>query len=144
MMGFFEDIKRAFIPAHAIPLAELSKGMCVLPIPIIKVKSTPKPPPADMYVIDEDRNEFGFHTATAVNQNSGSVPHLTGYDTSMLKERQLWGGKGVVVKNEQCKAHWHIGKTVKESAAMLALSASWVEKRYGTFSAALLQETAEQ
>lgn len=142
-MSFLSAILDYINPPVTTDVRVLSTGMCVLPAPKQRQAAPPKPPPADLYVIDEYRNEFGFHTATAINQNKGSIPGLTGYDIDLLKERTLWGKKGVVAKNEQCKAHWHSGKTVKESATMLSLSPSWVEKRFAAFGTALSQEAGD-
>ena len=141
-MALFDAIRQMFFP-ETPTLSQLAHGLCALPMPRERIKAPVKKKAADMYVIDQDRNQYGFHTATAINQNEGSGPDLTGYDIELLKERTYWGGKKVAAKNEQAKAYWHTGKTEREAAAMLGVSDSWVEKRFGTFSTALLQEKGE-
>lgn len=71
---------------------------------------------------------------------------MTDFDISLLMERDLWGApknKDMHGKNAQCKKCWHIGETEKEAGVIVGRSESWVEKRYGSFSTALLNELAE-
>ncbi len=141
-MSIIEAIRAAFTPAETPTMQDLAKGLCVLPMPK-KYEHRKQEKQTDMYVIDEQRNEFGFHTATATRQVSGSQPGLTGEDVELLIERDYWGvGTGqktatLRAKNAQCKRLWHEGNTDKEIAAATGMSVSWVEKRTGTFSFAL-------
>lgn len=144
-MNLFSEIKAALFPEPQ-SLQTLATGLCVLPMPRQRYEAPKQETPADMYVIDQDKNEFGFHSATAQRQNNGGIPTLTGYDVTLLKERELWGtAKNKILhgKNATCKKCWHGGKSEKEAGVILGKSESWVEKRYGTFSSALLIEVEE-
>ena len=137
---------RSIISPVTPTIGQLATGLCALPVPRQRVVAPKQETPPDMYVIDEVRSEFGFHSATAQRQASGGIPELTGYDIALLKERDLWGApknKTMHGKNALCKKCWHGGKTEKEAAVIVSKSVSWVEKRYGTFSSALLQEQEE-
>jgi hypothetical protein len=140
-MSIWSDIKAVFAPHQPQGLQQLATGLCVLPAPKVRHVAPPKAKVKDMYVIDPVTATYGFHTATAQKQQDGSIDQLTGYDLEVLKERGYWGKeRAVQAKNAACKAHWHHGKTEKEAAALLGCSVSWVEKRYGSFSTALLEE----
>lgn len=138
-MSIFQAIKAVFAPQ--IPdIGELATGLCVLPAPKRRQSAAKPEKAADMYVIDEVKNEYGFHSATATRQLEGSEPDLTETDISLLIERGYWGkDKKVNAQNAACKRAWHQGNSEKEAAAALNLSVSWIEKRYGTFATALLQ-----
>lgn len=125
------------------PLSELAIGLCVLPLPVVREKAQ-KRSVADVYVIDDVTKTFGFNIATAQRQQPGGTPEITAWDKSLLKERGYWGQSSAVkAQNIKCKAMWHTGRTEAEAAASLGLGQSWVEKRYGTFATALLQEQKE-
>jgi hypothetical protein len=146
-MNLLSAIKSAFAPSEPPTLAQLAHGLCVLPMPKARYQAPEKASVADMYVIDEDTKTFGFHSATARKHENGGTPEITGYDVTLLRERDLWGGlKNKVMhgKNAVCKKCWHAGDTEHEAAVKLGRSESWVEKRYGTFSTALLAEVAER
>jgi len=143
-MSLIFDIYNTLKPQPTPPLAQLAYGLCALPMPGVRIEPVKKKKAADMYVIDEATQTFGFHQATATRQNEGSEAGLTGRDIQILKERGYYGKtRDVVVKNERCKAFWHEGKTDAEAGVLLGIGASWVEKRYGTFSTALLTETGQ-
>jgi hypothetical protein len=142
-MNIATAIKSFFQPKE-YTLAELATGLCVLPMPRQKPEQIKKQKAADLYVIDRDRNEFGFHFASASRQNEGSIAELTAYDVRLLKARGYWGkGADVQAKNAGCKLAWHNGRTEGECAVSLGVSESWVEKRYGTFATALLEEIGD-
>lgn len=127
-------------------LSELANGLCVLPAPRKRHEAPKQEAAPDLYVIDEAKAEFGFHSATAQRQANGGVPELTSHDITLLMERGYWGApknKDLHSKNATCKKCWHGGKTDKEAAVITGRDESWVQKRYGTFATALLQETSE-
>jgi len=146
MMGLFSSIFDQLAPA-------VPQIGCVLPAP----KERPKPPKRadvkDIFEIDPDRNEFGFHFATAQIQNAGSVSTLTGYDVDELKARGLWGtettmrgkknprGVETNMHNARAKAAWHTGGNADAISAAVGLGMSWAEKRAAAFGAALEIET---
>ena len=137
-MSFLDTI-RDIINPQPLTLQQLSVGMCVLP-PRRVVETKKTETPTDLFVIDERKNEFGFNQNKATRQTGGSVPELTGYDIRLLQDRALWGRKAVIDRNARCKQMWHNGKDEKETAASLGVSKSWVEKRFGTFGSALIEE----
>lgn len=95
---------------------------------------------SSLFVIDEVRNEFGFHNDKDADRK-GAVNWLTNIDKSILQDRELWGKtKQVEQQNIECKRLWATGESVDVSASKMGLSASWIEKRFASFSAALLQE----
>jgi hypothetical protein len=123
------------------PLSALAKGLCAVPVPVQKAKPVKKPDPVDAYIERAETNTWGFHSATAVLQQEGSVAHLTSYDEALLKERGYYGKtKAVVNSNALAKKAWHEGKTEREAATITGKGASWIEKRFGTFSSALSME----
>lgn len=145
-MSLFSDIKAALSPREPQTISQLASGLMVLPLPKQRYQAPKQEPAPDMYTIDDVTQTYGFHSATAIRQNNGGVPELTGYDVELLMERNLWGtgkNKALHGKNATCKKCWHGGKTEKEAGVILGFSESWVEKRYGTFSSALLIESAE-
>ena len=107
-----------------------------------------------MYEIEVQKNKdgravsgvFGFHTATAVRRNEGSVPYLTAYDESELKARNHWGkehlkaGRLTNINNAKAKAAWHDGADAEQIGKAVGLGTSWAEKRHSAFEAALKQE----
>ena len=131
--------------------------VCVLPPPIQRIVVDPPPPVADMYEINVQKNkdgkavsgEFGFHTATAIRRNEGSVAHLTGWDIEALKrgEKSLWGnemqkrGRITNAKNADAKRAWHDGCDAAQIAKSVGFSLSWAEKRHSAFEWALREET---
>lgn len=139
-MSILAAIKQAFMPE--IPtLRDASAGLCVLPMPAARKEAPKQPKAVDLFVIDKDRNVFGFNSATAVRQTEGSVPALTQYDIDLLVDREYWGkGKEVQNKNARCKQMWHSGSSEQETASALGVGESWVEKRFGTFATALSME----
>jgi hypothetical protein len=122
------------------------RAMCFLPAPPPPAArpraEAPKKPARSIYVIDEDRNEFGFHLEKA-GSREGAVSHLTEYDKALLVARQMWGGKEVVNRNIRAKALWYTGESIEKAMALIGVKRSWVEHRYGTFSTALSQEVGE-
>lgn len=127
-----------------LTIQELATGLCALPVPKQRIEAPKKAKAADLFVIDEARNEFGFNFASSTRQDVGGVADLTGYDVRLLKERGYWGkGKDVQAKNAACKSAWHGGRSEAECAVSLGVSESWVEKRYGTFATALLEEEGQ-
>lgn len=140
-MSFWKEITAIFARQETPGLQQLAHGLCVLPAPKVRHAAPPNPKQKDIYVINEVTATYGFNVTTAQKQNDGSSDQLTGYDVSVLKERGYWGKmRDVQAKNALCKSHWHHGKTEKEAAVLLGCSVSWVEKRYGSFSTALLEE----
>lgn len=134
-------LKAIFAPEKPQTIAELASGLCVLPTPRQPITTPKRAKPQDIFVINEERNEFGFHQASATRQTEGSQGELTGYDIRLLKERGYWGkGRAINDKNAACKQCWHTGKTEKEAATQLKVSVSWIEKRYGSFTTALSEE----
>lgn len=131
------------VPATAAPA-----GVCVLPPPPApreRGKKAEKEP--GVYDIDVKYTSdgkavsgtFGFREAKEADRE-GAVAWLTELDKAALRERDLWGGKKVVAQNEVAKKHWATGDTVADCSRVMRLSDSWVEKRYGAFSAALSSE----
>ena len=140
-MNLFDTIRDIINPPE-LTLQQLSVGMCVLPPRrVVETKKAAKA--TDLYVIDEQHNVFGFNQNTASRQTEGSTADLTGFDIRLLEDRQYWGGRAVREKNARCKAMWHNGDTEKECAASLGVSESWVEKRFGTFGSALIEEQSQ-
>jgi len=145
-MTWIAAIKTLISPSEPLTIGQLASGLCVLPMPKQRHAAPKQEVAADLFVIDEDRHEFGFNFATAQKQNNGGIAALTGYDVQLLKERDYWGGaknKAMHSKNAMCKRLWHSGDTEREAAVKLGKSESWVEKRYGTFATALLMESGE-
>jgi hypothetical protein len=145
-MSLLSDIKSVFSPSKPPTIGQLAHGLCVLPAPKARHQAPKTEAAPDMYTINEVTQTYGFHSATAQRQNNGGIPELTGFDVTLLRERDLWGGpknKAMHSKNAACKKCWHGGETEKEAGVILGKSESWVEKRYGTFSTALSQEISE-
>lgn len=145
-MSLFAVIQSLFEPKQPPTIGQLASGLCALPMPKQRYEAPKTKAAPDMFIIDEATQTFGFHSATAQRQINGGVPELTGYDVTLLRERDLWGGlknTSMHSKNAHCKKCWHGGKTESEAATILGKSESWIEKRYGTFSTALLIETSE-
>jgi len=153
-MTFFNLIFGASVPIKPLDL-------CVLPMPPIKVARQKAPPkPSDMYEIEVQKNKdgnpisgtFGFHTATALRQNEGSVPHLTEWDMEALRrgEKPLVGnqttklGRLTNANNDMAKEAWHGGADAAQIAKALNLSISWAEKRHSAFEHALKIERGEK
>lgn len=128
---------------------------CLLPPPKVRQAAPKQTKQADIYAIDEKRNEYGFNFATASVQADGSRPELTAYDIEELKARDLWGQertarghknrKGIKTNadNARAKAAWHVGGNMAEIAKATGLGDSWSEKRNAAFEAALRAENAE-
>ena len=145
-MSILSEIRQAFAPRDALTIEQLASGLCALPLPKQRYQAPKQEAPQDMYTINEATKTYGFHSATAQRQSNGGCPELTTHDISLLMERDLWGAsknKAMHGKNARCKKCWHTGETEKEAGVILGKSESWVEKRYGTFSTALLLEMAE-
>lgn len=129
---------------------ETPVAVCVLPYPPIKqdTKEEKSPPVADMYEIDLKKQEFGFHSATAIRRNEGSVYHLTDLDIKELKSRGYWGnehqkrGRVTNLNNAKAKVAWHDGANAAQIGGIVGLGESWAEKRHSAFEAALKQETS--
>jgi hypothetical protein len=116
------------------------RGVCYLPAPPPRKAKRKEPERvASIYDIDKDRKFFGFHMDDPANRE-GATKWCTEYDIEALKDRQIWGGKKVVSQNETCKSLWYAGESVADTARTMGLSGSWVEKRFGAFSAALSEE----
>lgn len=119
------------------------RAVCVLPDP---VAAKPKAPAAakepGVFEINRETRTFGFRHDKEATRD-GAVPHLTAYDRAALEERGLWGGRKVINQNAAAKKSWHDGDTVGECAKTIQRSDSWVEKRFGAFGAALLDERGE-
>ena len=104
MLRFIQSLRQEFKAAFAEPAPfeiKPAQGLSVLPMRVVKVKHKPQGKASDMYEIEVQKNRdgkavsgtFGFHTATAMRQNEGSVPELTGWDIDALKrgEKPLVG-----------------------------------------------------
>lgn len=159
MQNPFRHLIQGFQAAFAQPAPAV---VCVLPMPAIKIRQPKAPTVEDMYEIDVQKNKdgkavagvFGFHTATAMRRNEGSVPHLTTFDIEMLKtsggEKSLWGnerhkaGRITNSNNAAAKIAWHDGANSEQIAKAVKLSVSWAEKRHSAFEAALKQEIGAQ
>lgn len=142
--------------ADSTPIAP--KALCVLPMPVMKTRQPKAKTVEDMYEIDVQKNKdgkavagvFGFHTATAMRRNEGSVAHLTEYDESELKARGYWGkehlkaGRLTNANNAKAKAAWHEGADAEQIGKSVGLGTSWGEKRHSAFEAALKQEIGAQ
>lgn len=133
-------LRSIFTQTPAPTLQELAAGTCALPAPKAAVKAPKAEKQADAYLEDKDANRWAFNIATASFQTEGSIPELTSFDVDLLIDRGYWGGKKVQAQNQKCKKMWHNGETPTATAAALGLSESWVDKRYGTFAAALSDE----
>lgn len=133
-------IRSIFTPAPAPTLSELAQGTCALPDPPQAVKAPKAAKMHDAYLEREETNTWAFRQASARPSFEGSVASLTDSDVTALVDRGLWGGREVQDVNIRCKALWHEGKTVDEVGKILKRSPSWVEKRFGAFSAALSGE----
>lgn len=133
-------IRYLLTPPKVPTLAELAQGTCVLPAPKVMVKVPKADKPVDAFIEREETNTWGFRHVSARPSNDGSVASLTDQDVTALIDRGLWGGKEVQDVNVRCKTLWHEGKTVDEASKILKRSTSWVEKRFGAFSAALSGE----
>lgn len=162
MLRFIKSIatefNAAFGPQEAFAIKP-AQGLSVLPMRVVKVKHKAAPKPSDMYEIEVQKNQngkavsgtFGFHTATAMRRNEGSVPELTEWDIDALKrgEKPLVGNERTVkgrltnANNAKAKAAWHEGADAAQIAKALNLSASWAEKRHSAFEYALKQERGE-
>lgn len=145
-MNFFAAVRivQFILNPPKLTIQELATGLCALPMPKQRIEAPKKAKAADLFVINEERNEFGFNFASSTRQDVGGVSDLTGYDVRLLKERGYWGkGKDVQSKNAACKSAWHGGRSEAECAVSLGVSESWVEKRYGTFATALLEEEGQ-
>lgn len=152
------EFQAAFGPQESFVVTS-SHGLSVLPMPIAKVKRSAPKADSDMYEIEVQKNKagkavsgtFGFHTATAIRQNEGSVPHLTEWDMDALKrgEKSLVGlqhtkaGRITNANNAKAKEAWHGGADASQIAKALNLSTSWAEKRHSAFEYALKQERGE-
>jgi len=137
---------------------DVPKAVCVLPMPVVKIKQSKAKVVEDMYEIDVQKNEkgnavsgvFGFHTATAMRRNEGSVVHLTEYDLTELKARGYWGkdhlkaGRITNANNAKAKAAWHDGADADQIGKAVGLGTSWAEKRHSAFEAALKMEIGAQ
>ena len=156
VLRIFQSIKAELQSAFATP-DPMRLAICVLPMPPQRIKQVkPKETPSDMYEIEVQKNKdgravsgvFGFHTATAVRRNEGSVPHLTEFDESELKARNHWGkehlkaGRLTNINNAKAKAAWHDGADAEQIGKAVGLGTSWAEKRHSAFEAALKQENA--
>lgn len=163
MISLFTPILSALKAAFAEPTPfeiKPAQGLSVLPMRVVRVKHKPQGKASDMYEIEVQKNRdgkavsgtFGFHTATAMRQNEGSVPDLTGWDIDALKrgEKPLVGdqrsvrGRTTNTNNAKAKALWHEGADAAQIAKALNLSPSWAEKRHSAFEYALKQERGEQ
>lgn len=116
--------------------------LCLLPPPpqTEKQKKGQAPKAAsDLYVIDEDRRQFGFRTASDAAR-TGAETWLTGFDKSEIESRNLTGGYEVMQSNAKAKERWALGDSVAECARSVNRGESWVQKRYAAFSAALSKE----
>ncbi len=136
-------LRSLFTPSPAPTFQELAAGTCVLPAPKAAVKVPKAEKQADAYLEDKDANRWAFNIATASFQTEGSIPELTSFDVELLIDRGYWGGKKVQAQNQKAKKMWHNGETPTATAAALGLSESWVDKRFGTFAAALSDEKAK-
>jgi len=128
--------------------------VCVLPAPPVRTETKKPPPVVDMYEINVQKNregkavsgEFGFHTATAMRRNEGSVHYLTEWDVKELKSRGYWGndhqkrGRITNANNAKAKTAWHDGANAAQIGGIVGLGESWAEKRHSAFEAALKQE----
>lgn len=128
--------------------------VCVLPMPVVKIKQQKPQKAVDLFEIDVQKNKdgkavagvFGFHVATAMRRNEGSVAHLTEYDISELKARGYWGkdsmkaGRITNANNTKAKQAWHDGADAEQIGKAVGLGTSWAEKRHSAFEAALKQE----
>ncbi len=140
----FNLLRSIFTPRQAPTFQELAAGTCALPTPKVAVKVPKAPETPDVYIINKDTATFGFNKTTASFQADGAVPELTEYDVELLIERGYWGKDKVQSQNIKCKKMWVSGDEQKEAGIALGLSPSWVEKRYGTFAAALQIEKQNQ
>lgn len=128
---------------------------CRLPPPTIRQAAPKRAKQTDIFAIDEQRAEFGFRVATAINQQEGAVSDLTGWDIEELKARGLWGSektlRGRTNKrgaktnhdNLKAKAAWRGGGNAASIAKGVGLGDSWAEKRHAAFEAALSNERGE-
>lgn len=138
--------------ANSTPIAP--SALCVLPMPVMKTRQPKAQKEVDMYEIEVQKNKdgkavsgvFGFHTATAMRRNEGSVSHLTDCDLSELKARGYWGkenqkaGRLTNANNAKAKAAWHEGADADQIGKAVGLGTSWAEKRHSAFEAALKME----
>jgi hypothetical protein len=139
----FNLLRSTFTSSPAPTLQELAAGTCALPAPKVAGQVPKAPKQTDAYLEDEAANRWAFNSVTATFQSEGSVAELTSFDVELLIERGYWGGKKVQVQNQKAKRMWHSGETSKAAAAALGLSESWVDKRFGTFAAALSDEKSK-
>lgn len=151
MQNPFRHIIQGFQAAFAQPAPAV---VCVLPMPAVKIRQAKAPTVQDMYEIDVQKNKegkavagvFGFHTATAMRRNEGSVAQLTEHDLNELKARGYWGkenlkaGRLTNSNNAKAKAAWHDGADAEQIGKAVGLGTSWAEKRHSAFEAALKQE----
>ncbi len=143
-MNFLSEIFHFLTtPQQAAPA-----GVCVLPPPPAprergkKVEKEPGVYDIEVQYTADGRavsGTFGFREAKEADRE-GAVMWLTELDKAALRQRELWGGAKVAAQNEAAKKAWASGDTVADCSRVLRLSESWVEKRYGAFSAALSSE----
>lgn len=129
-------IRSIFAAPQAPTLAELAQGTCALPAPKVMVKVPKAEKVPDAFIEREETNTWGFRDVSGGMKRQNSVPELTESDVNALIERECWGGKAVQDLNIKCKELWFDGKTMPDVAKLLKRSPSWVEKRFGAFSAA--------
>jgi len=95
-------------------LSELAHGLCVLPAPRKRYEAPKQEAAPDLYVIDEAKAEFGFHSATAQRQANGGVPELTSHDITLLMDTGgLQRTKIFIVKTQHAKSAGMAGKRIK-------------------------------
>ena len=68
-MNFFAAVRivQFILNPPKLTIQELATGLCALPVPKQRIEAPKKAKSADLYVIDEARNEFGFNFASSVN-----------------------------------------------------------------------------
>jgi len=128
-LNFFTGYEKPLPTLHFLP-----------PPPAPKDKGVAPKKQSALFVIDEQRNEFGFHSDKEADRK-GAATWITNFDKEVLSERGLFGvTKGVQDQNTTCKKMWSTGETVADCARIMKVSDSWVEKRFACFSYALSQE----
>lgn len=118
------------------------RSLCLLPPPPQTEKQKKGQAPkaqSDAYLINEATNTFGFRSASDAAR-TGAETWLTGFDKSVLHQKELTGGYEVMQSNAKAKERWALGDSVAECARAVNRSESWVQKRYAAFSAALSKE----
>ena len=132
LLNFFKGYSEPLPTLHFLPSPPAPKSKGVAP----KKQS-------GLFVIDEQRDEFGFHSDKEADKN-GAATWLTNYDKDVLRERGLFGvTKGVQEQNATCKRLWATGVSVADCERDMKVSASWIEKRFACFSTALSEERGE-